>query len=115
METLSMFQNEDPLNQAIMAKLLSGVSTRKYARTADGDTADSICTSKSEVSRRFIEGVDSLMNEFFTRKLDQDYPVIMIDGLEIGKMTILAAIGIDGDGKKRVSGIVEGGSKAAQW
>ena len=29
LETLSMFQSEDPLNKAIMAKLLSGVSTRK--------------------------------------------------------------------------------------
>ena len=59
LETLSVFQSEDPLNKAIMSKLVSGVSTRKYARTVDGDAADAICTSKSEVSRRFIEGMDS--------------------------------------------------------
>ena len=111
LETLHFFQNEDPLNKAIMARLLSGVSTRKYNRTVEGDAADMICTSKSEVSRRFIEGMDTLMNEFFTRKLDQDYPVMMIDGLELGKMTILAAMGIDSTGKKRVLGITEGGSE----
>jgi putative transposase len=111
LETLGLFQSEDPLNKAIMAKLLSGVSTRKYARTVEGDTADAVCTSKSEVSRRFIEGMDTLMNEFFSRKLDQDYPVMMIDGLELGKMTILAAMGIDSDGKKRILGIAEGGSE----
>lgn len=61
LETLHLFQTEDPLNKAIMAKLLSGVSTRKYIRTVDGDNADAICTSKSEVSRRFIEGMDTLM------------------------------------------------------
>jgi putative transposase len=55
--------------------------------------------------------MDTLMNEFFSRKLDQDYPVMMIDGLELGKMTILAAMGIDSDGKKRILGIAEGGSE----
>jgi putative transposase len=111
LETLEVFQEEDPLNKAIMARLLSGVSTRKYARTVDGGTQDAICASKSEVSRRFIKGMDSLMQEFFTRKLDRDYPVMIIDGLELGKMTILAAMGIDSDGKKQVLGIAEGSSE----
>ena len=111
LETLEVFQEEDPLNKAIMARLLSGVSTRKYARTVDGGAQDAICASKSEVSRRFIKGMDSLMQEFFTRKLDRDYPVMIIDGLELGKMTILAAMGIDSDGKKQVLGIAEGSSE----
>jgi putative transposase len=111
LETLGLFQNEDPLNQAILTKLLAGISTRKYARTVEGGAADSICASKSEVSRRFIEGMDSKMQEFFTRKLGQDYPVMMIDGLELGKMTILAAMGIDSEGKKHILGIAEGGSE----
>lgn len=111
LETLGLFQNEDPLNQAILTKLLAGISTRKYARTVEGGAADSVCTSKSEVSRRFIEGMDKKMQEFFTRKLGLDYPVMMIDGLELGKMTILAAMGIDSDGKKHVLGIAEGGSE----
>ena len=109
LETLGLFQNEDPLNDSILMKLLAGVSTRKYARTEEGD--NTVCTSKSEVSRRFIEGMESRMTEFFARKLDQDYPVIMMDGLELGKMTILAAMGIDSEGKKRILGIVEGGSE----
>lgn len=111
LETLSVFQSEDPLNRAIMSRLLSGVSTRKYSRTVDGDASDTICTSKSEVSRRFIEGMDTLMQEFFTRRLDQDYPVMIIDGLELGGMTIIAVMGIGSDGKKRILGIAEGGSE----
>jgi putative transposase len=111
LETLGLFQNEDPLNQAILTKLLAGISTRKYAHTTEGGADDSVCASKSEVSRRFIGGMDSKMQEFFTRKLCQDYPVMMIDGLELGKMTILAAMGIDSDGKKHVLGIAEGGSE----
>lgn len=111
LESLDAFQSEDPLNKAIMSRLLSGVSTRKYARTVEGNASDTVCTSKSEVSRRFIEGMDGLMQEFFTRRLDQDYPTIMIDGMELGGMTIIAAMGIDSDGKKRILSIAEGGSE----
>jgi transposase-like protein len=35
----------------------------------------------------------------------------MMDGLELGKMTILAAMGIDRDGRKHMLGIIEGGSE----
>ena len=55
--TLGMFQNEDPLNQALRSRLLSGVSTRKYARTVDGPIEDATCVSKSEVSRRFAKAI----------------------------------------------------------
>jgi transposase-like protein len=109
--SLGHFQSEDPLNNAIMARLLAGVSTRKYGNTIEGDTTGAICTSKSEVSRRFIKEMDKMMEEFFTRVLSNDYPVIMIDGLELGKMTILAAMGIDRDGRKHMLGIIEGGSE----
>jgi len=79
--SLGQFQSEDPLNDAIMARLLVGVSTRKYASTIEGDTkGGAVCTSKSEVSRRFIKEMDKMMEEFFTRPLCDDYPVIMIDG-----------------------------------
>jgi putative transposase len=109
--TLIKFQSEDPLNDAIMARLLAGVSTRKYSSTLEANDQDAVCTSKSEVSRRFIKEMDTLMEEFFTRPLDDDYPVIMLDGMELGKMTILAAMGINRDGQKRMLGIIEGGSE----
>lgn len=109
--TLTKFQSEDPLNNAIMAKLLAGVSTRRYSSTLEANTQDAICTSKSEVSRRFIKEMDKLMEEFFSRPLDDDYPVIMLDGMELGKMTILAAMGINRNGQKRMLGIIEGGSE----
>ena len=107
--TLTQFQIEDPLNEAIMARLLAGVSTRKYCRTVEGQNG--LCTSKSEISRRFIGQMDKLMGEFFTRLLNDDYPVMIIDGLELGKMTVLAAMGITRDGEKQILGIVEGGSE----
>ena len=52
-----------------------------------------------------------MMEGFFTRALCDDYPVIMMGGLELGKMTILGAIGIDRDGRKHMLGIIEGCSE----
>lgn len=106
--TLVHFQSEDPLNEAIMTRLLAGVSTRKYSNTVD---QDAVGANKNAVSRRFIENMNNLMEEFFSRPITEDYPVLMMDGLQLGRITILAAMGIDGNGNKRVLGIIGGGSE----
>ena len=109
--SLVQFQNEDSLSQAVLAKLLRGVSTRKYAGTMEHPSPDSTCTSKSEVNRRFIAALEPMVTEFLSRHLEDDYPVIMIDGMSIGEMTVLAAMGIKGDGTKQMLSVMEGGSE----
>jgi len=109
--SLSLFQNDDTLTQAVLAKLLRGVSTRKYAGVIEYTSPDSACTSKSDVSRRFIAGLSQLVTEFLTRRLDDNYPIIMIDGKRVGDMMVLAVMGIKTDGMKQVLGLVEGASE----
>lgn len=112
--TLNIFQSEDPLNKTLLARLLSGVSTRKYVRTEGVVGEDASCLSKSEVSRRFAAAMDTQMDEFFKRRIEDEYPVIMIDGLGLGKMTIIAAMGIDSEGRKRILSLAEGGSENSE-
>ena len=112
--TLRVFQDEDPLNRALLTRLLSGVSTRKYARTLDEPLEDATCISKSEASRRFASGMEARMDEFFKRRIEGSCPAMMLDGLELGKMTIIAAMGIDAEGKKRILGLIEGGSENSE-
>ncbi len=109
--SLELFQNEDTLSQAVLAKLFRGVSTRKYAGTSEHPDADSSCTSKSEVNRRFIAALEPMAAEFLSRRLESDYPVIMIDGMNIGDMTVLAAMGVRKDGTKQILGVIEGSSE----
>lgn len=113
LETLNWFQREDYLNQAVLARLLSGVSCRKYKQTLDTNTDSNptSCISKSEVSRRFIAGMQTVMDEFFSRSLDGNYSAIMIDGIRLGKMTIVAAMGIRAEGGKQILGLTCGGSE----
>jgi transposase-like protein len=112
--SLEYFQNEDSLNRSILTRLLCGISTRKYERTATkGEEVSTV--SKSEVSRRFNVELSRLMTEFFDRNLSDDmYPIIMIDGMERGGMTIVAAMGVRVDGKKVVLGLIEGATENNQ-
>jgi len=109
--SLAQFQNEDSLSQAVLAKLIRGVSTRKYAGTTEHPSPDSACISKSEVNRRFIAALEPMVAEFLGRRLEDDYPAIMIDGMNIGEMTVLAAMGIREDGTKQMLGVMEGSSE----
>jgi len=106
--SLAQFQNDDSLSQAVLAKLLRGVSTRKYAGTMEHLSPDSACTSKSEVNRRFIAALEPMVAEFLGRRLEDEYPIIMIDGMNIGEMTVLAVMGIRNDGAKQMLGVIEG-------
>ena len=109
--TLAAFQDEEPLNQAVLARLLAGVSTRKYAGSRELKEPDAACVSKSEVNRRFVKELSSLMEEFFNRQIDGDYPIMMLDGMSVGKMTVIAAMGIGCDGRKRMLGLSAGGTE----
>ncbi len=109
--TLTAFQDEEPLNQAVLARLLAGVSTRKYAGSRELKDPDAACISKSEVNRRFVKELSSLMEEFFNRRIDGDYPIMMLDGMAVGKMTVIAAMGIGRDGRKRMLGLSAGGTE----
>jgi len=112
--SLPFFQNEDSLDRAVLTRLLCGISTRKYKRVAA--TGEEISTvSKSEVSRRFNIELSRLMTEFFDRRLSDDiYPIIMVDGMERGGMTIIVALGVKTDGRKVVLGLVEGATENNQ-
>ncbi|MCL1914040.1 MAG: hypothetical protein FWG10_09230 [Eubacteriaceae bacterium] len=64
LDTLSIFQKEDPLDDAAPSRLLAGASCRKYVRTEQaGPAANESNTSKSEVARRFKEGMKTAMGD----------------------------------------------------
>jgi len=54
------------------------------------------------------------MDEFFSRPIEGSYPAVMIDGMALGKITVVAALGIGIDGKKRILGLIEGGSENSE-
>jgi transposase-like protein len=112
LKSLSLFQNGDPLDESVLARLLSGVSCRKYERTLDPANVEGKgSTSKSTVQRRFSQAMERAMKDFFNRQLTDDFPVLMLDGVCLSEITVVAAMGITKDGHKKILGIIEGGSE----
>ena len=94
--------------------LMAGVSTRKYGRVI-GEMADTVGVSKSAVSRETVEASERVLKELMERRLDAwDILVIYLDGIQMGSHHVLAAVGVDSDGKKHVLGVREGASENAE-
>ena len=74
--------------------------------------ADTEGVSKSSVSRETIEASERVLMDLMERRLDAwDLLVIYLDGIQFGAHHVLAAVGVDTDGKKHVLGMREGGSE----
>jgi transposase-like protein len=102
------------LADRMLELLMSGVSTRKYKRVI-AEMADTVGVSKSAVSRETIEASERVLKDLMERRLDAwDLLVIYLDGIQFGAHHVLAAVGVDDDGKKHVLGVRQGASENAE-
>ncbi len=118
LETYEHFADRDPLARVVMERMLASVSTRRYARTAEpvgsAVEAKERSTSKSSVSRTFIERTRRSLGELMSRRLDDvRLAVMMIDGLDLKERTHVVALGITTDGVKIPLGLWEGSTENA--
>ncbi len=104
----------DPLDRHAMNAVACGISTRKYARSLEPlpRDADERSTSKSSMSRRYVAMTAKQMTKWLTTPLgDRHFPIVMIDGINLGDHVVLIALGIDIEGKKQVLGVREGNTE----
>jgi transposase-like protein len=93
--------------------LLSGVSTRRYARVIP-EMAETVGVKKSSVSREFVEASAQELKRLCERRFDQvELLAIYIDGLRFGAHQLIVALGVDRMGKKQVLGLREGATENA--
>ena len=104
-------QADQPLADRMLEVVLQGVSTRKY-ETVLPALADQVGVSKSEVSRETIEAGTRVLKELAERALGElDVLVVYLDGIVFGDYHVLAAVGVDADGRKHVLGLCGGASE----
>jgi putative transposase len=113
-------QAEDWLGRWAMNLMLINVATRRFGRAVrlpEGDIAvvQGAGVSKSAVSRRFVALSAERMAEWMAADLSPlDLLAIQIDGMHISdELTLLAAVGIDGEGTKHPLGLLEGATENA--
>ena len=114
LESWEQFQAADPLMERAVEQMVIGVSTRKYDRSLEPLPKDleASGTSKSAVSRRFIQGTQRKLDELTGRDVSTlNLKVIMIDGIHFADHVVLVALGIDDKGGKTVIGLHEGATE----
>jgi len=118
LQTYEYFADRDPLSRSVMERMLAGVSTRRYRRTQEpvGSEVEQQArsTSRSSVSRTFVERTRVALSELMSRRLDDvRLAVMMIDGIDLGERTNVVALGITSEGVKIPLGLWEGSTENA--
>jgi putative transposase len=116
--TYEHFADRDPMARVVLERMLAGVSTRRYRRTQEpvGEDVEirARSTSKSSVSRTFVERTRTALGELMSRQLaDLRLAVMMLDGLELKGRMMIVALGITTEGVKIPLGLWEGSTENA--
>lgn len=102
------------LSHRIADILACGVSTRKYTRVMYR-CADEMGIARSSVSRHFVKDSAQALAQLMSRDFkDTDLVAIYVDGIIVARHHIIAAVGVNADGVKRMLGIVSGSSENAK-
>jgi putative transposase len=118
LDSYQEFSLRDLLGQVMLERMLAGVSTRKSVRVDEpvGErvVAEARSTSKSAVSRAFIAGTRTALEQLLGKDLSElELAVLLIDGIELADVTHVVALGITTDGTKVPLSLREGSTENA--
>jgi putative transposase len=106
-------QGDSGLAARMSEILVSGVSTRKYARVLPAMAA-SAGIARSSVSRAVKGASEAILRQLMERPFhEHDVLAVYIDGIEVAGHHVVAAVGLDDTGEKHVLGLVRGCSENA--
>jgi transposase-like protein len=106
-------QDDHNLAARMSEILVSGVSTRKYARVLPAMAA-SAGIAKSSVSRSLKAASAANLRELMERSFHEcDILAVYIDGIEVAGHHVVAAVGLDEQGYKHLLGLTRGSSENA--
>jgi transposase-like protein len=114
LQTVRALRNRDALDEDVKARLVAGLSTRKY----DGaltSLSEGLGLKKSAVSSAFQRASRKDLDALNGRSLSEwTFCAIYIDGTGFQDHTAVVAMGVEKDGGKRILGVVEGASENAE-
>jgi len=116
LQTYRHFAERDALSRVVLERMLAGVSTRRFARTAEpvGEAVEERArsTSRSAVSREFVARTRANLDALMARRLDDvRLAALMVDGIELKGRTNVVALGITTEGVKLPLGLWEGSTE----
>ncbi len=113
LETYARLHSGDAMPQAVLRRMVRGVSTRDYEGVIDV-ARDGFGIAKSSVSRGFVRASAADVKTLAERRFDGErFAVALIDGVEYAGETMVVALGITEDGTKRILGLRQGATENA--
>jgi len=106
------FQSKGKLQEAVGRQLMRQCSTRDYEGAID-NCLKGYGIKKSSVSRHWKAATVHELERLTQRPVPKDLLALMIDGKFLGGSCLVAAIGIDLQGKKHVLGLWHGATENA--
>ena len=113
LEVYEIAHAEDLLAKDMVGSMLAGLSTRRYPAALEPVGAEVEAhaqgTSKSTVSRRFVNATTEQLGSLMARRLDTERWLIMfIDGFTFADHLLVGALGVTADGTKVPLAVMEG-------
>jgi len=107
------FAHPQRMQEAVSQRILRRVSTRDYAGVLD-EVCDGYGIQKSSVSRHWKAASSHQLKQLLERPLGElDLCVLFLDGKEFHDFTLVAALGVDRQGRKHVLGLWSGATENA--
>jgi putative transposase len=111
--TYELFQQTRTLDDEVWWKMLRGLTTRNYPLVTRS-FAQAYGIEKSATSERFIQASRDKLKQLMERPLGElKLCALVIDGTPFKGRQMMAAIGVENDGKKTVLGLREGATENA--
>jgi putative transposase len=112
------FSGTEVLGRKAMEQMLAGLSSRRYGvglePVGEHVEAQAASTSKSAVSRRFVQATEAALTDLMSADLSGlDLVAFMVDGVHFGEHVCVVALGITIDGTKVPLAIEEGSTENA--
>ena len=113
-----LFASTELLGELALERMMAKLSTRRYRAGLEpvGSAVDATAsgTSRSAVSRRFVQMTERALDEMMHQDLSGlDLVALMIDGIHFAEHLCVVALGISIDGTKVPLGVVEGSTENA--
>ncbi len=109
--TYGKLKARGPFSEALLGKLLRGLSAQKYRETVV-EAAQAFGVSPSAVSQHLIEVTTQKLQDFKERSLTNFNPfALFLDTIHRGGEAFVVALGIDLAGQKRVLGFWQGATE----
>jgi len=109
----ALLQSADAMPESALAKMINGVSCRRYERVVDL-ARSAFGVKKSSVSRGFVRASTQQLQQLAERRFDNErMAVIFIDAQPYAGEMMVVALGITAGGEKRLLGLRQGATENA--